>query len=207
LSETGHDRRAAQRREEILAIATDVFFEKGFSRTSIDDVLERIGGSKRTLYRHFPGKEALFSAIITTFSDRAANFTPTTASGELRPLLHELGHHYLENLLSKDVIAFFRMAVAEAPHFPEVTRVVYENGPKRACELLAKKFTENNERGNEKVRNPDLAARMFLATLRGDLFFEVLLTAHKPTQSQIEKSVAIAVEQFMSSNVAEKAPD
>lgn len=140
--ENGHDRRSAQRREEILATATEVFFAKGFSRTSIDDVLERIGGSKRTLYRHFPGKEALFTAIVTTFSDRASNFAPVTQSGELRPLLLELGQHYLENLLSKDVVAMFRMAVAEAPHFPEVTKVVYENGPKRACELLAKKFSE-----------------------------------------------------------------
>ncbi|CAM3111268.1 TetR/AcrR family transcriptional regulator [Paracoccus nototheniae] len=204
MSENGHDRRAAQRREEILAIATEVFFAKGFSRTSIDDVLERIGGSKRTLYRHFPGKEALFTAIVTTFSDRASNFAPTTRSGELRPLLLELGEHYLENLLSKDVVAMFRMAVAEAPHFPEVTKVVYENGPKRACELLAKKFFEYNESGQEKIDDPAEAAQAFLATLRGDLFFRVLLTVYKPTPTQVKKSVAAAADYFLKAHVSSR---
>ncbi|MGQ3141107.1 TetR/AcrR family transcriptional regulator [Sphingobium chlorophenolicum] len=199
--ENGHDRRSAQRREEILATATEVFFAKGFSRTSIDDVLERIGGSKRTLYRHFPGKEALFTAIVTTFSDRASNFAPVTQSGELRPLLLELGQHYLENLLSKDVVAMFRMAVAEAPHFPEVTKVVYENGPKRACELLAKKFSEYNVSGKEKIEDPAEAAQAFLAALRGDLFFRVLLTAYEPTSTQVKKSVAAAADQFVKSHV------
>lgn len=46
----------------ILDVATQFFLEKGFEKTSLQDIITATGFSKGALYHHFPGKEELFSA-------------------------------------------------------------------------------------------------------------------------------------------------
>ncbi len=51
-------------RERILAHATERFMTGGFSRVTMDDISGELGLSKKTLYRHFPGKQDLLLAAI-----------------------------------------------------------------------------------------------------------------------------------------------
>lgn len=55
---------ALQRREEILAAATDVFAEQGFQSTAIDKVAQRAGVSKALIYEHFASKSELQEAVL-----------------------------------------------------------------------------------------------------------------------------------------------
>ncbi len=52
------------RRGEILGSALHVFAEKGYDHGSMRDIAKGVGVSEPALYRHFPGKEALFLALI-----------------------------------------------------------------------------------------------------------------------------------------------
>lgn len=52
------------RRGEILDAALQVFAEKGYAGGSMRDIAGRVGVSEPALYRHFPGKEALFLALV-----------------------------------------------------------------------------------------------------------------------------------------------
>jgi AcrR family transcriptional regulator len=52
------------RRGEILGSALHVFAEKGYDHGSMRDIARGVGVSEPALYRHFPGKEALFLALI-----------------------------------------------------------------------------------------------------------------------------------------------
>ena len=56
-----------RKRQDILAAARAEFLDNGFRDTSMDRVAERAQVSKRTVYNHFPSKEALFSAIAGQF--------------------------------------------------------------------------------------------------------------------------------------------
>jgi AcrR family transcriptional regulator len=51
-----------RRREEILAAATEQFARRGYDRTDLQVVADRMGVGKGTVYRYFPAKEALFLA-------------------------------------------------------------------------------------------------------------------------------------------------
>mgnify|MGYP000075216381 CR=1 FL=1 len=51
-------------KEKILHTALELFSEKGFDGTSMQDIAGRVGLTKAALYRHFAGKEALFDALI-----------------------------------------------------------------------------------------------------------------------------------------------
>ena len=52
------------RKGEILDAALSVFAEKGYASGSMRDIASRVGVSEPALYRHFPGKEALFLALV-----------------------------------------------------------------------------------------------------------------------------------------------
>lgn len=51
-----------RRNEEIVAAATACFLEKGFHKTSVQDIAERAGLSMGLLYRYFPSKESIIEA-------------------------------------------------------------------------------------------------------------------------------------------------
>src|SRR5512145_278407 len=57
-------RRKDARPAELTAAALDLFVEKGFAATRLDDVAARAGVSKGTLYLYFDSKEALFKAVV-----------------------------------------------------------------------------------------------------------------------------------------------
>lgn len=57
-------------REHIVDVATDLFATAGFDGTSIDAVMRAAGVSKGALYHHFPGKDALFEAVLDRITER-----------------------------------------------------------------------------------------------------------------------------------------
>lgn len=52
-------RRDAQTRSELSSVAIALFAERGFVETTMADVAEAAGVSRRTAYRHYPNKEDL----------------------------------------------------------------------------------------------------------------------------------------------------
>jgi AcrR family transcriptional regulator len=55
----------SKRKDEIMAVAMDLFVEKGFL-ASVNDLVKRIGIAKGTFYHHFPEKEQLILEIYKT---------------------------------------------------------------------------------------------------------------------------------------------
>jgi AcrR family transcriptional regulator len=64
--------RPANRRELILAAATDLFGSRGYERVSIGDVAEAVAVGPSALYRHFSGKDQLLAGAIIDIADRFA---------------------------------------------------------------------------------------------------------------------------------------
>ncbi len=52
------------RKEEILDVATRLFAERGYDGTSMNDVAERVGMRKASLFYHFATKDALYEAVL-----------------------------------------------------------------------------------------------------------------------------------------------
>src|SRR4051794_41878216 len=55
---------AEQRRTQLLAVAVEIFGERGFHATSMDEVAEAAGDTKPVLYQHFPSKRALYRELL-----------------------------------------------------------------------------------------------------------------------------------------------
>src|SRR5215813_9224941 len=57
-------RRKEARAAELLAAAYEVFAERGYAATRLEDVAARAGVTKGTMYLYFDGKEALFKELV-----------------------------------------------------------------------------------------------------------------------------------------------
>jgi AcrR family transcriptional regulator len=79
-SEPGPVRRLprAQRREQILAAATQAFARTGFTATSLDDIATEAGITRVILYRHFESKTDLYQAVL----DRVCDLLATRVAGQ-----------------------------------------------------------------------------------------------------------------------------
>jgi len=64
--ETRVQRKRGRRIQEILAVAAELFGERGYAAVSLDDVAERLDVTKGSLYYYFASKDELVSAAIET---------------------------------------------------------------------------------------------------------------------------------------------
>ena len=60
---------SAERRTQIMQAALTCFARKGFTNTTMDDIVVESGLSKGSLYWYFDGKDDLFSQAVTSFFD------------------------------------------------------------------------------------------------------------------------------------------
>jgi AcrR family transcriptional regulator len=84
--------RAGGRREQILAVAAQLFARHGFHGVSIADLGAAVGVSGPALYRHFPGKEALLEEMLVGISEHllAGGQERAAATDDPRELLAAL---------------------------------------------------------------------------------------------------------------------
>src|SRR3546814_9134327 len=109
------------RRTAILEAAAQVFFEQGYAATSIDAIIERIGGSKRNIYNEFGNKEGLFTALVSESADTALSALSVGGfeGRSLNEVLLEFGRRLLEIYMSPGLIGVYRPFLPEALRFPE----------------------------------------------------------------------------------------
>lgn len=58
-------------KERILQVAEDLFVEKGFTGTSMNEIAERAGVAKSLIYHHYASKNALWQAMVREYHDRS----------------------------------------------------------------------------------------------------------------------------------------
>jgi AcrR family transcriptional regulator len=56
-------RQAEETRHLLLSVARELFTERGYTATSIEDIIQRAGVARGALYHHFSGKDALFRSV------------------------------------------------------------------------------------------------------------------------------------------------
>ncbi|WP_439876781.1 TetR/AcrR family transcriptional regulator (plasmid) [Bacillus mycoides] len=61
---------AEERKGEILDAADELFGQKGFDGTSTNEILEKVGIARGTLYHHFKSKEDIMDALIERYTVR-----------------------------------------------------------------------------------------------------------------------------------------
>jgi AcrR family transcriptional regulator len=68
------DRQRQFRQDAILEATHELLAQKGFVAMTMDDVAQRVGIAKGSLYQHFKSKEELLAAVLISFMDRISTF-------------------------------------------------------------------------------------------------------------------------------------
>ena len=163
-----HRRRKQARPSELTAAALELFVEKGYGTTRLDDVAARAGVSKGTLYLYFDSKEALFNAVIREgllpgFADeekRIANYT-----GGSPDLLREVVLGFWRRVGTKPIGGLPKLIFAEAENFPEIARFYHDEVIARGLALMREVVARGIARGEFRAVDPDAAAHIVIAPL------------------------------------------
>ena len=170
-------RQLAARREQLIAVAEQLFLQNGFANTSVNAIVREAGGSLATLYAEFGSKESLFESVL---SARAARFFPEERSAPKQPLdaqaeLRALATQMLKRMLSDDVLAVYRLAVHEAPRFPALRKALLVVGMPGLLDRTARYLQALADRGALKIEGSNeaaqLAASRFIALVQGQIVF------------------------------------
>ncbi len=188
------------RRTALLEAAAQVFFEQGYAATSIDSIIERVGGSKRNIYSEFGSKEGVFTALVSESADTAlvALSVEQFAGRNLSEILLEFGRRLLEIYMSPAVIGIYRSIMTEALRFPELAKAFYDKGPGRAADRLAEVLEEAKARGEIQLHDCHSAADHFVGMLRDNLHLQVILGLRPPpSPAEAEAAVTSAISIFL----------
>jgi AcrR family transcriptional regulator len=176
-------RRKDARPDEILAAALEEFAEKGYAAARLDDVAQRAGVAKGTIYLYYSGKEELFKAVVRrTVMPRldqieaVALSYPGTVESFLRGPFLMLQQH----LLQSDMRRLLRVFLAEGPLFPDLTAFYYHEVVSRGLRVLRTLIARGVERGE--LRETGLAElpQPLIAGMLVALLWEALLGRHAP---------------------------
>jgi AcrR family transcriptional regulator len=167
-NEPRFERRKDARPGEILDAALDLFVEKGFAASRLEDVAQRAGVSKGTVYLYFDSKEDLFKAVIRSGMVRAieeAERRVAAYPGSAADLLRELYTAWWQNIGGTKLAGIPKLMISEAQNFPELARFYYEEVIQRGSQLFARTVERGIERGEFRRVNVDHTVRAIVAPL------------------------------------------
>lgn len=134
-------------RGKILEAALEVFSEKGFHLATVDEIAERAGVGKGTLYRYFTNKENLFNELIRLRLEELEKSAEAVLDG----------HDDVLTMISKYLRTYFeffdrnqrlyRLIVQERPDVGEQVQDLYVKKIMRRIPLLKRKIYEASQRG------------------------------------------------------------
>lgn len=106
----------------ILSTATRLFVEQGYAATSIEQIAIAAGAGKTTIYRRHSSKEELFMAVVSDLIGVIVESAVAANKENANPLaaLRDLCKATLEFIARPEVIAVYRVLIAEAPRFPKL---------------------------------------------------------------------------------------
>jgi AcrR family transcriptional regulator len=118
-------RRKEARPQELLQAALALFVEKGFAATRAEEVAQRAGVSKGTLYLYYPSKEELFKAVVRqNLSSLIAEGLEMAGQfeGSSSELLACLLHTWWERVGNTPAAGIHKIMLAEVRNFPELAQ-------------------------------------------------------------------------------------
>lgn len=148
--------------EQILLVSTELFREKGYEKTSIQDIISALGMSKGAIYHHFKSKEEILFAVMEqqfSYAEQMLNelIHKTQAANAKEKLVKILEHvvadpkaHSLDSILSEQI------------KNPQFVLTGIRNGVNKDAPYIAKIMLEGKEDGSITTDYPTECAEIFM---------------------------------------------
>jgi TetR/AcrR family transcriptional repressor of mexJK operon len=188
-----------QRHGELLNVSLDIFLEKGFEQTTIEEIATEVGMSKRTVYARYADKGALFKATVRQAIERYTvprEALEKIATDDLEATLAAIARLRIANVRTPVATKLQRILSTQSYRFPELFNAAFEQGAGPTISFISDLFVRYSAEGKIDVTDPPRAATAFLSLVVGGPA-RIIVSGNKLDDKEIEKHVRFAVGLFM----------
>ena len=139
-----------KRRAAILDAALDVFAENGFAAARLDDVAQKAGVAKGTLYLYFPDKETLFEELLRGLASPILDRFAALSADQTIPagvMLERILQVFASQIVGTKRERLVRLVIAEGPRFPRIAEFYHREVICKGREIIRAIVTRGHERG------------------------------------------------------------
>jgi AcrR family transcriptional regulator len=159
--------------DEIVKCARQLFVKKGYGATTTDDIAAACKISKQTLYRLFPGKAALFGAVVETHRKKWLALPRDDDDATVAEALAQIFMIDISDEADQERLEVISLVLAEGRNFPELTEILTQQGADFARSQLAGWLSRQCAAGRLRAQNTMATAQMLM-----DMIFGALITKH-----------------------------
>ncbi len=162
---------SAQLTDKVLDTAMRLFAGRGYEATSIAAIATEARVGKHTIYRRYADKAALFKAcvdrtMLTIVEARAGEDGDTGGPlDRLKAIMVRAAHAAVD----QQMVALYRMSIAEALRFPEIASIFNDPGRDPLIARCAELVRQGQQRGELRPEDPFLLAELLLEMTAGIL--------------------------------------
>ena len=152
---------AAERKNEILDVAEELFTQKGFDDTSTNDIINTIGIARGTLYHHFKSKEEILDAVIERLEAQLLTTAKMIATDKSIPVLQR----FTKTIMALNVDTTLGREVIKQVHRPQ-NALLHQKMQKRliaeVVPIVGNLISEGTTLGIFNTKHPIEAAEMIM---------------------------------------------
>lgn len=146
----------------IKETSRQLFLQQGYGGTTMNDVAAACRVSKRTLYKHFPGKTELLEAVIALHRTSMLALPGDYDHLPLTEALEKIFVIDIDEQGDAERAAFLRLIIVEAAQFPEVGELMGRLGADAAKNLLADWLDRQRSRGRLQIDDVKSGAQILM---------------------------------------------
>ena len=161
---TAREARADATRQAILDAALEVFCEQTYGGARIEQIAERAGVAMGTIYKHFPGKQALANAVFRFWKEKTREFSyPHPPGGSIRDR-YRLWYQQVARFATEHPLAYeFLVTHHHGPYLDEESRAAGDP----MDQLAVRTLREGQAEGVVRAGDPELLASIGVGVLYG----------------------------------------
>lgn len=178
-----------RRNVRVLEVAFNLFIEKGFSATTLDEIAKTANVAKRTLYQDYQGKGELFLAVVRSrvALDYNRDVKLTDDHASLEEALLQLAEDVVRICTNPGTAEVCRLLISETKRFPEVSNRVTSEGTRDLIHNVGEVFADLVKAGRLELRDsPEKEAWRFCDLMVGMSPLHVAAGVHWSTPDREE---------------------
>lgn len=152
--------------ENIITISAKLFTEKGYDKTSMQDIADAVGMSKGGIFHHFSSKEDIFNAVMERQFEQITETVKKwldemhglTAKEKLRGLIRR-------NLMDEKIIKESGNMISSAAESPQIILAFTQDNVKKLAPIIADVIREGIEDRSISTAFPNECAEILLLLL------------------------------------------
>jgi AcrR family transcriptional regulator len=176
--------------------ARRLFVQKGYGATTTDDIAAECRISKQTLYRLFPGKSALFAAVVAALSQKCLDLP---RDDDDLPLADSLAGIFMVDSEEEEQkrVEILRLVIVEGRNFPELSDILKRHGLEVKRAELADWLKRQCTRGRLKPGDMTARAQLLIDMVFGAVTMRNIGDLEWPGAEQRRAHIHNCIEVFL----------